>query len=76
MISMTQTALASRRPELRDRILETVDLLNRRLASKIASDDIDDYVALHWLEWNGGGLRLTTTGENVCNQMRSNLGGP
>lgn len=74
MNSMTQSALASRRPELRDRILETVDLLNLRLASKIPSDDIDDYVALHWLEWNGGGLRLTTTGENVCNQMRSNLG--
>jgi len=73
MTSMTRTALASRRPDLQDKILQTVDLLNRRLASEIPSDDIDDYVALHWLEWNGGGLRLTTTGENVCSQMRSLL---
>ena len=47
-----------------------VDLLKRRLASEIAPEDIDDYVALNWLEWNGGGLRLTTTGENICKQMR------
>ncbi len=73
MTSMTKTALASRRPDLQERILQTVDLLNRRLASEIPSEDIDDYVALHWLEWNGGGLRLTTTGENICSQMRSML---
>ena len=68
MTSMTKTALASRRPDLQDKLLQVVDLLNRRLAS-----EIDDYVALHWLEWNGGGLRLTTTGENICKQMRALL---
>ncbi len=73
MTSMTKTALASRRPDLQDKLLQVVDLLNRRLASEIASEDIDDYVALHWLEWNGGGLRLTTTGENICKQMRALL---
>jgi len=30
---------------------------------------IADYVALDWLEWQGGGLRLTVTGRNVCNQV-------
>ena len=33
------------------------------------ASDIDDYVAMNWLEWNGGGLRLTTTGDNVCKQL-------
>lgn len=70
MTSMTKTALASRRPDLQDKLLQVVDLLKRRLASEIATEDIDDYVALNWLEWNGGGLRLTTTGENICKQMR------
>lgn len=70
MTSMTKTALASRRPDLQDKLLQVVDLLKRRLASEIAIEDIDDYVALNWLEWNGGGLRLTTTGENICKQMR------
>lgn len=70
MTSMTKTALAARRPDLQDKLLQVVDLLKRRLASEIAPEDIDDYVALNWLEWNGGGLRLTTTGENICKQMR------
>jgi len=30
-------------------------------------------VALHWLEWNGGALRLTVTGTNMCEQMRLRL---
>jgi hypothetical protein len=23
---------------------------------------------LHWLEWAGGSLQLTTTGKNICSQ--------
>ena len=46
----------------------TVGLLKLRRAAEIAESDIDDYVALNWMEWNGGGLRLTTTGENICRQ--------
>lgn len=63
-----------RREALRDQLPATVDLLKRCRASEIAESDIDDYVLLNWLEWNGGGLRLTVTGENVCRQMafRSN----
>jgi hypothetical protein len=55
---------------LRSALLATVDMLHRRRARDIPEGYIDDYVALHWLEWHGGGLRLTTTGENVCRQMR------
>ena len=63
-----------RREALRDALLATVDLLHRRRASEIQEDDIDDYVALKWLEWNGGGLRLTASGDTVCRQMRARLG--
>jgi hypothetical protein len=31
---------------------------------------ISDYVALHWLEWNGGALRLTTR-RKVCDQLKA-----
>jgi hypothetical protein len=62
-----------RREALRNALLGTVDLLKRRRACEIAERDIDDYVALNWLEWNGGGLRLTTTGANVCKQLTEGL---
>lgn len=58
-----------RREVLRDALPATVGLLKMRRAAEIAESDIDDYVALNWMEWNGGGLRLTTTGENICRQM-------
>jgi len=65
---------APRREALRDALPGTVDLLKRRRAGEIAETDIDDYVALNWLEWSGGGLRLTTTGDNVCKQLLGRLG--
>lgn len=63
----------TRRDVLRDRLLATVDLLKQRRAGEINEGYIDDYVALHWLEWHGGSLRLTTTGENVCKHLASML---
>ena len=62
-----------RREALRDALPTTVELLRRRRAADIAERDIDDYVALNWLEWNGGGLRLTDVGENVCKQLAAQL---
>lgn len=59
---------------LRAQLLETVDLLNGCRAAEIADGCIDDYVALHWLEWNGGALRLTVTGHNVCRQLVAGIG--
>jgi hypothetical protein len=58
-----------RREALRAALPATADLLKRRRAAEIDPVDIDDYVAMNWLEWNGGGLRLTTTGDNVCKQL-------
>lgn len=65
--------LVSRRDTLRDELLATVDLLKRRRAAEIDEGFIEDYVALHWMEWHGGSLRLTTTGENVCKHLASLL---
>lgn len=57
------------RETLRAALPSTVDLLKRRRAAEIGDKLIDDYVALNWLEWDGGHLRLTVTGENVCRQL-------
>ena len=62
-----------RRQALRDALLSTVDLLGRRRAVEIDAGYIDDYVALDWLEWFGGTLRLTVTGQNVCRQLQAEL---
>jgi hypothetical protein len=60
---------AVKREALRKTLSATVALLHRRHAHLIGDDKIDDYVALRWLEWNGGTLRLTATGQTVCDQM-------
>ena len=57
------------RERLRQALPATVDLLTQRQADRIDDKDIDAYVKLNWLEWHGGGLRLTITGRNVCAQM-------
>jgi hypothetical protein len=63
-------ALSEARLEaLRDALLSTVELLKRRKAADVPQDYIDDYVELNWLEWHGGSLRLTITGDNVCRQL-------
>jgi hypothetical protein len=64
---------SAREQLLRDALLDTVALLERRRAAEIDASYIDDYVALNWLEWNGGSLQLTITGRNVCSQMSARL---
>jgi len=59
---------AERRERLRRSLPATVELLQNRQADRINDADIDAYVSLNWLEWHGGGLRLTITGRNVCAQ--------
>lgn len=59
---------AAARERLRQGLPATVDLLTQRQADRIDDKDIDAYVKLNWLEWHGGGLRLTITGRNVCAQ--------
>ena len=62
---------ATRTAQLRDELLVTVDALQRRRADLVDERLIADYVALSWLEWNGGSLQLTVTGKNMCDQMRA-----
>jgi hypothetical protein len=59
---------AEQRERLRRALPATVELLQSRQADRIDDRDIDAYVNLNWLEWHGGGLRLTITGRNVCAQ--------
>lgn len=58
-----------RRDILREALPASLALLHRRRAGEIAPGYIDDYVALRWLEWHGGSLRVTVVGENICQQL-------
>jgi len=66
-----QVAIAP--PTLQERLREalpaTVDCLRRRRADLIDESLIEGYVNLQWMEWHGGGLRLTVTGQNICAQL-------
>jgi hypothetical protein len=64
-----KTSPALRRHALRDALPGTVRLLADKHAYAIEKGFIDDYVALDWLEWRGGTLKLTTVGENICKQL-------
>jgi len=48
---------------LPESLLATVDALSRRRACDIPEQTIDRLVALGWLQWKGGSLRLTEAGE-------------
>lgn len=65
---------AARTEMLRNLLPHAMACLKARQANLIAEDVIDDYVALDWLEWAGGGLRLTEVGRNVCNAMARRQG--
>lgn len=56
----------SRADALRSSLPEVAAKLHRRQADSIGDGIIADMVALDWLEWHGGSLRLTITGRNVC----------
>ena len=55
---------------LRQALPQVAHLLQKRRASEIETEVIDDLVTLHWLEWAGGSLQLTTTGQNICRQQQ------
>ena len=62
---------AERKERLRQALPAAVELLRSRQAGLIAAREIEDFVALNWLEWHGGTLRLTVTGSNVVSQSRA-----
>ena len=61
------------RETLMSGLLNTVHLIERRRCSEIEDGYIDGYVALNWMEWNGGSLRLTVTGQNVRKQLTTGM---
>ena len=62
---------SARKERLRQALPVAVELLRTRQAGLIAPRDIDEFIALNWLEWHGGSLRLTVTGSNVVSQSRA-----
>lgn len=65
-----------RQEALRALLPDATDLLHKNRAAEIGDDVIDDFVALSWMEWDGGALRTTATGLNICRQVRDALQPP
>jgi hypothetical protein len=71
----TPATLAKINSALHDSLLATVDALSRRRAADIPEKTIDQFVAIRWLEWNGGTLRLTQAGEAVMMKVHAAMVG-
>jgi hypothetical protein len=71
--SLARPPPVSRQDQLRLELLATVDLLQRCRADLVTDGFVDDYVALHWLQWHGGALKLTVTGTTLCEELRAEL---
>lgn len=69
-----QMLSAARTDQLRTMLPHTMECLKARQAHLIGDDLIEDYVMLDWLEWAGGGLRLTEVGRNVSNGLARRSG--
>ena len=71
-ITAAEKEEAARKERLRLALPAAVELLRTRQAGLISAAEIEEFVALNWLEWHGGTLRLTVTGSNVCSQGKAN----
>ena len=69
----TPATLGKINTALQDSLLATVDLLSRRRACDIPEQTIDRFVALRWLQWNGGNLRLTAVGEEMLVKVHASM---
>ncbi len=49
---------------------QTVEQIGKGELDQIPAGFLADYVALHWLTDRGHGLRLTSTGEALCQRLR------
>ena len=67
---MTAT-LAQTSAAMHDALLSAVDALSRRRACDIPEQTIDRLVALRWLRWSGGSLRLTEAGEAMVVSLQA-----
>lgn len=59
----------SERDVLRALLPVVAQHLRGRRVDLIPPRDIAQYLALEWIEWHGGSLRLTAVGLNVCEQV-------
>lgn len=58
---------------LRESLVAANDALVRRRAGDIPEATIDRLVALGWLRWSGGSLRLTETGEATLVDVQASM---
>ena len=65
---LTATKIA---PSLQEALLAAVDALGRRRACDIPEPTIDRLVALRWLRWSAGSLRLTEAGEATVIRLQA-----
>ncbi len=49
------------------------DTLLLRRANRIPESDIDDFIALGWMDWHGGLLRITPLGQMALLRIRTRL---
>ena len=56
-----------------DSFAAAVDALSRRRARDISESAIESFVALRWLEWAGGNLKLTRVGELVLMKLQNRM---
>ncbi len=56
-----------------DSFAAAVDALSRRRARDIPDTALEKFIALRWLEWAGGNLRLTRVGELVLMKLQSRM---
>ena len=69
----TPTPIVKITAALCDSFAAAADALSRRRARDIPEGAIEKFVALRWLEWCGGTLRLTEVGEIVLMKVQTRL---
>jgi len=67
----TPKTLSKTTQALHESLLSAVDALSRRRACDVPEQTIDRLVALGWLRWSAGSLRLTEAGEAKVVQVQA-----
>ncbi len=56
-----------------DAFAAAADALLLRPGNRIPERDIDDFIALGWMAWHGGSLRVTPLGQMALLRIRTRL---
>lgn len=65
-IALSVSTPSSTDQSLYAELLTAVDKLLRRRADQLDEKKVDQFVRKGWLQWNGGALKLTPVGAQVC----------